>query len=193
MILYIREDLLHYDEAKRRGLLREEEERSTVARDQWERNPSDIAEIDQNDLTTPLMSDTNDSQNTNHSSKWWEDDNNGNSSENNDDFFTEQPTPNNIEKEEQGSWLSRLSKRMSSKRESTESYSSSGQQHHSLERNNDDFSPVNSDIEFQASFTANAKEGYSDSNHTPVPPWMEDDKKDDTVSAPKDLSWAQDT
>ena len=181
IILSIREDLLFYDEAKRNGILREEEELSAVARDEWQRNPEGDSHQN-NDLTRPLISNNDEEQNANHSSQWWEDDDD-HAGRNN---FEMEESFTSIEHESSG-WLSRLSKRFYPKREGNEnSFKSSGANQYE----NNEFSPVNEDLELQPS-ASEARQVNSDSSHPPTPPWLEDDKTSEGKDGRKDLSWTK--
>ena len=161
-------------------MLRGEEERSAVARDEWQRNPAGDSHHN-NDLARPLMSNHDEEQNVSHSSQWWEDedDHAGHNNFEMEESFT------NIEHESSG-WLSRLSTRFSSKRKGSEnSFQPSG----ATQYENNEFAPVNEDLEFQPP-ASEARQVNSDSNHTPTPPWLEDDKTSE-VNDRKDLSWTK--
>ncbi len=168
-------------------MLREEAERSALARNEWQRDPT--GESVQNELSTPLMSNIDEFQNAGNSSQWWEDDDNDH---HNDNILHMEESMTSIEPESSGgSWMKRLSKRvLPSKQSESKSYQP-------LEMNqsddDSDFKPVERDVEFQQTATEarNVNSDASDSNTTSTPPWFEDNTSAREDSDEKDLSWTR--
>ncbi len=193
----MKEDFILHDRAKRSGLLRVEENNNgarATERNEWvtDDQRGNECSLAKSNLTSPLIENNHNEANdlfhppNESTSQWWEDDNPDESN------HAKKESMVTIEHNKRKSWISRLSWRSSSRNESDTSVA------HNNNGNDDLFSPIDEEIEFQEpapdARTLAASFNESDNiDNSITPSWVEDgDISQLTSNNDTDLSWTRD-